>query len=71
MMTKYRKDIVTALFAFCFVIILNFILPRILPGDPIAYLTGFAEEDMTVKQYEYYEDALHLKAPFPSNSFII
>lgn len=65
MMTKYRKDIVTALFAFCFVIILNFILPRILPGDPIAYLTGFAEEDMTVKQYEYYEDALHLKAPLP------
>ena len=68
-MTKYRKDVLTALLSFSFVIILNFILPRILPGDPIAYLTGFAEEDMTVKQYEYYEDALHIKAPVPEQFF--
>ena len=68
-MTKYRKDVLTALLSFSFVIILNFILPRILPGDPIAYLTGFAEEDMTVKQYEYYEDALRIKAPLPEQFF--
>ena len=32
--------------------ILNFFLPRLLPGDPVAYLTGFAEEDMTPAQVQ-------------------
>ena len=59
-MGKYKKDILTAILCFCFVIILNFLLPRMLPGDPIAHITGFSEEDMTVRQYEYYSDALHL-----------
>ncbi len=31
-----------------------------LPGDPVAYLSGFAEEDMTPAKYEYYREALHL-----------
>ena len=31
-----------------------------LPGDPVAYLSGFAEEDMTPAKYEYYRHALHL-----------
>lgn len=59
-MSKYRKDILIALLCFCFIIVLNFLLPRMLPGNPIAYLTGFSEEDMTVKQIEYYREALHL-----------
>lgn len=59
-MKKYLKSIVTALICFLIVIILNFLLPRMLPGNPIAYLTGMAEEDMTGVQYEYYCNALHL-----------
>ena len=45
---------------FLIVIALNFLLPRLLPGDPIAYLTGFSEEDMSAEKYEYYRNALHL-----------
>ena len=59
-MKKYLNNIATSLICFLFVIILNFALPRMLPGNPIAYLSGFAEEEMTAVQIEYYRDALHL-----------
>ena len=59
-MGKYWKSIGTALGCFLIVLVLNFLLPRLLPGDPIAYLTGFSEEEMTPAQYEAYADALHL-----------
>ena len=47
-MKKYRKNLILALVCFLIVIVLNFFLPRLLPGNPIAYLTGFSEEDMTL-----------------------
>lgn len=59
-MKKYSKNIVIALSCFLVVIVLNFLLPRLLPGDPVAYLTGMAEEEMTGAQYSYYREALHL-----------
>ena len=42
-MKKYRKNLILALVCFLIVIVLNFFLPRLLPGNPIAYLTGFSE----------------------------
>ena len=62
-MKKYTRSIFTALACFLIVVVLNFCLPRLLPGNPVAYLTGFAEEDMTPRQYEYYTEALHLNDP--------
>ena len=59
-MKQYRKSILSALLCFFVVIVLNFMLPRLLPGDPVAYLTGFAEEDMSPEKYESYRNALHL-----------
>lgn len=59
-MKQYIRNILVALVCFLIVIALNFFLPRLLPGNPIAYLTGFSEEDMTPAQQAYYEDALHL-----------
>ncbi len=59
-MKHYLKNIIVALVCFLIVIILNYFLPRMLPGDPVAYLTGFSEEDMTPAQQEYYREALHL-----------
>ena len=59
-MKKYIRNIAVALVCFLVVVVLNFALPRMLPGDPIAYLTGMVEEDMTPAQYAYYEEALHL-----------
>ncbi|MBR6088369.1 MAG: ABC transporter permease [Anaerolineaceae bacterium] len=64
-MKKYLNNILTSLICFLFVIILNFALPRMLPGDPIAYLSGFAEEEMTAVQVEYYRNALHLDESLP------
>ena len=62
-MKKYRKNLILALVCFLIVIVLNFFLPRLLPGNPIAYLTGFSEEDMTPAQVAYYRQALHLDEP--------
>lgn len=59
-MKQYKKSIVSALVCFLAVVVLNFLLPRLLPGDPVAYLTGFAEEDMSPEKYESYRQALHL-----------
>ena len=62
-MKKYRKNLILALVCFLIVMVLNFFLPRLLPGNPIAYLTGFSEEDMTPAQVAYYRQALHLDEP--------
>ena len=59
-MKKHTRSISVALICFLVVIVLNFMLPRLLPGNPVAYLTGMAEEDMTATQIEYYRNALHL-----------
>lgn len=62
-MRKYMKNLLLALVCFLIVLMLNFFLPRLLPGNPIAYLTGFSEEDMTPSQVSYYRQALHLDRP--------
>lgn len=59
-MKKYLKSITTALICFLVVIVLNFVLPRALPGDPVAYLSGFDEGGLSQEKYEYYYHALHL-----------
>lgn len=64
-MKQYVKNILIAVICFLIVVALNFFLPRMLPGNPIAYLTGFSEEDMTVAQQEFYENALHLNDSLP------
>lgn len=48
-----------ALFCFVLIIIINFLLPRMMKGNPISYLTGL-DEELTSVQIEYYEKALHL-----------
>ena len=62
-MKTHMKNTAAALLCFAAVMILNFALPRMLPGDPVAYLSGFAEEDMTAAQVERYRSALHLDEP--------
>lgn len=62
-MKDYKKNMRLALVCFLLVVVLNFFLPRLLPGNPVAYLTGFSEQDMTPAQVAFYEDALHLNKP--------
>lgn len=59
-MKKYSKNILVALLCFLVIVVLNFLLPRLLPGDPVAYLTGMAEDEMSAVQVEHYRQALHL-----------
>ena len=62
-MKDYKKNMRLALVCFLLVVVLNFFLPRLLPGNPVAYLTGFSEQDMTPAQVAFYEEALHLNKP--------
>ena len=62
-MKDYKKNMRLALVCFLLVVVLNFFLPRLLPGNPVAYLTGFSEQDMTPAQVAFYKDALHLNKP--------
>ena len=64
-MKRYTEHMLTALVCFLLVVILNFALPRMLPGDPVAYLTGFDEEEMQEDRYAYYRNALHLDESLP------
>lgn len=64
-MKNYKRNLLLALLCFVLVVVLNFFLPRMLPGDPVAYLTGYAEEDMTPAQSAYYREALHLDESLP------
>ena len=62
-MKPFVKSMLVALVCFLVVVLLNFVLPRLLPGDPIAYLSGFAEEDLTTAQVARYRESLHLDEP--------
>lgn len=66
-MKKYIKNIIVALLCFLSVVVLNFLLPRMIPGDPVAYLAGFDEEDFELDQEEYdrYYKLLHLDESMP------
>lgn len=57
---KAMKIIATAFVSFLVVLIVGFALPRLLPGDPVAYLTGYDEEEMSEEKYDYYYRSLHL-----------
>jgi len=45
------------------VIILNFLLPRLMPGDPVLMLTGIDEDALSQAQYELYKEKLGLDRP--------
>ncbi len=59
-MKKHLQNIALSVICFLFVVVLNFALLRLLPGDPIAYLTGMDEEGLSAEQYEFYRRELHL-----------
>lgn len=62
-MKKYIKSIAVAVIAFGLIILLNFALPRLMPGDPVHYLTGIDEEVLNEAQYDYYYQELGLNLP--------
>lgn len=59
-MKKYLRHILIALAAFAVVLVLNFALPRLLPGDPVYLLTGLDTETLSADVYNRYYEALGL-----------
>jgi peptide/nickel transport system permease protein len=57
------RRIVTSILCLVVVIILNFLLPRMMPGDPVLMLTGIDEDAISQAQYEMYKEKLGLDRP--------
>lgn len=59
-MKKLVKYILTALISFAVIVVINFALPRLMPGDPVALLTGIEKDVISQAQYDRYYTALGL-----------
>lgn len=62
-MKKYARHILTAIISFAVILIVNFALPRLMPGDPVHYLTGLDVDVISQELYDRYYTALGLNLP--------
>ncbi len=62
-MKQTARKILASVLCLVVVIILNFLLPRLMPGDPVLMLTGIDEEAISQAQYENYKEKLGLDRP--------
>ncbi len=59
-MKAISKKLICEFICLLFIIIINFLLPRMMPGDAVLMLTGMDEEAITQAQYESYKVKLGL-----------
>lgn len=62
----YRNTVTRLAASLCclvLVTVMNFLLPRLLPGDPVLMLTGMDDAAVTAQQYDQYRAALGLTEP--------
>lgn len=52
-----------ALLCLLLVVLINFFLPRLMPGDPVLMLTGMDEDALSAEQYDSYREKLGLDKP--------
>ncbi len=62
-MKQTTRRIVASILCLVVVIILNFLLPRLMPGDPVLMLTGIDEQAISQAQYDSYKEKLGLDRP--------
>ena len=66
-MIRSRKQIIrriiSSLICLFVVILINFFLPRIMPGNPVLMLTGQDESSMSEEKMKEYETKLGLDKP--------
>lgn len=70
----YTNKIIWYLITFIVAIILNFVLPRLMPGDPVASIVARATEGMTdstaIQQvYEEYTEKFGIDKPMTTQFF--
>ena len=66
----YTQKIVWYLITLIFAVALNFVLPRLMPGDPVSAIAGQAAEGMTDAQaikkvYDEYIEKFGVNQPIP------
>lgn len=64
-MKKIIKKAAIALLSLFLIVVINFLLPRLMPGDPVLMLTGNEEEELNSEQYEYFKKELGLDKTLP------
>lgn len=61
---KYMKrKVITGIICLLLIIVINFLLPRMMPGDPVLMLTGQDEDAVSAEKYEAYRAKLGLDDP--------
>ncbi|MEA4972517.1 MAG: ABC transporter permease [Candidatus Metalachnospira sp.] len=58
-----RKKFITSLVCLLVIIVFNFALPRLMPGDTVLMLVGMDEDMVSEEQYKYYADKTGAKRP--------
>lgn len=58
-----KKKLTTMLICLIFVVIFNFLLPRLMPGDPVLMILGLDDEPYTQEEYDYYREVSGLDLP--------
>ncbi len=61
-----RKKLVIALIALLVVVVINFALPRAMPGDPVLMLLGIDDTAISDEAYDFYLKGLNLDKPVAS-----
>ena len=59
-LNPYILSILIGLASFLFILLLIFLLPYLLPGDPVTILSGVEENDVSAEYYERYRNLLGL-----------
>ena len=62
-MGTIRKTVVAGVFCILLMVLINFVLPRTMPGDPVLLLVGAEEESLNRDLYESYKEKLGLDLP--------
>jgi peptide/nickel transport system permease protein len=57
--------LLSSLLCFALILVINFLLPRLMPGDPVLMLTGIEYESEGTEAYAVYAEKLGLDRPLP------
>lgn len=68
-MKQMVRKMTTGILCLLVVVIINFLLPRLMPGDPVLMLTGMDEDAISQAQYESYQEKLGLDRPMGQQFF--
>lgn len=63
MRKKILGSLIFSVIALAAVVVVNFFLPRIMPGDPVYTLIGGEDDYVTQEEYDYYYQLLGLNKP--------